>query len=1784
MRRYSSKNRKGFTLGEMLITVAVVAILSAVAIISVVGYLWNVRLLDADQAAREVYLAAQYHLSLARERGTLDQCKDLGTVDQLYKGSDYVNQDGGTLYDLVYSPGNNVADVINAILPQGSIDETMRTGGSYIITYDKDTATVVGVFYSYAGRNYGYSFTADTLTSDADALKKALNDKDSADAKAVRKHFPDTKARKTIGFYGGKDLAAADKTDAPVLSIENGDTLSAVVTLSEKQNKLLTANGNGYAIQLTIRGEKSGNTFTKVFDAKSADAVLTGKGNKIFQYAAVLDAWQDLNGKDEKQKQKQIDQQFHDAGKALIPGENIKVTAGIVKKNDDSSYSSVSKPSNTVLTNSMFGSLKSENNQYTVTVSSIRHLENLAKIDAKALNIVSAKQVTDISFTAYQKNMASFFNNNHPNLYIYQPVELKNDLSYDAGYSDSRGNSRQYMLSDLQMDGDGVFGSDVSGVGVFGGLEEGKKLRVSNLQIIDINVKAEGGKPAGALLGNAKENTTVMADNILVWDKSAAIGITAEADAGGLIGHSDGNAIIKNTAVSAYVKSTGGNAGGLGGSAAKLSVSSSYVSAHTYQGDYVTEVNPQTDKEGQHYNIISEKETAGGIVGTVSSLEQLTNSYVTASIYGQTANAFVGAVSDDDAYTKNKCYAVSVINGSKVKEPSTFSGIADTNTKYVNDTSLLAGKDEVIYPFTVISTNDVNAKAWFLKTHVGDWTVSTDKEGKDIALVYYEKVAHTDADGNTVYNWYWHGYMQNLNTVSNPDNWAKSVDNPELVFKSTEISTDNEQSLDGNTIVDGMLDDPDTGGYYVVEDGYVLMLKNSNSLHVTADQINVYYGGNTDYNMAGSGSIYKGFDEKLGYEGYTCYYLNTKNTVHWGNINEFTIVLDHGNDHTRRAQFFVNPYFANNISDRAEDFEPGGKYYHNGDIRSARQLNQLFTDGAKFIANSYQTYNYVVSQTMDIDYSRTDFTALGKLVSYQNKTLSLDHQTGTQLSGIYQGADSEKRYYHKLVGLTQPMCANVLGIGEIRYLNIVNADTSSLVSGSNAGSIHDITIDSSKFSGNAIAETNVNTISNITIRSGSIIGSGSSDSKIKGSGICSSNAGTISNVQIQNAVVKGNGIVNSTSYNARISDISIDSSTIDGDGVAHKVEDGTNIDKVSISQTSITRNGVATSSTGSNSKISNITITDSTIGRDGGGDGDGDGIVNNMTGGNIDTVSISHTYIAGNGFAASGQGWNSTISHITINDCTIRGDGFINSFNAGILHDITLSNVMISGNGFATELGGRTIYACNIINAQIGKNGFAEKFTGNDSSIVDCHIYADKDVYSNSTKTEFVLSEDSIGGAWNDQYNLYNLTVIGLQPNTKKLTSDMVTVSGFIGTIEASQSSISGCSVTASIYGKGTVNGFADSVDSTRLVRVNDCYTNVIITSGYGMKKNETVSNSSANGFARAVGQSSIINYCVSSGMILCDPGAVNQITASGFVDTNKGSITDSVSTLWYIQPSDSYVFARSKGRQLYCGYLYTEGVKNGKLTNGFEKYSASDLAGLSDRSGDQASADTTRAYYTFVVPAADGQAVYPYRVPHRYQYENNQYENNNTTDTGNAQTWYGDWYLRGTTQSAMNSIYGLNISIDPAENDGKDSSENNPSEGGGKENAGSNPATAKISDTFASNPNEMNLTSGTLLQDDQGKYVLLFGTKSWYQPGDGTAEDFIAKNPSNAKIVNESTEILETPDIGFSTTLQAGTIAKDGDNYYVLNYDRPYHQGWQMKPSQDIGAWSVVTGKFPTF
>ena len=60
------RNDKGFTMAEMLMAVAIILILAGVAFIGVARYLRSMALLERDGIAKEIFIAAQNHLTAAK--------------------------------------------------------------------------------------------------------------------------------------------------------------------------------------------------------------------------------------------------------------------------------------------------------------------------------------------------------------------------------------------------------------------------------------------------------------------------------------------------------------------------------------------------------------------------------------------------------------------------------------------------------------------------------------------------------------------------------------------------------------------------------------------------------------------------------------------------------------------------------------------------------------------------------------------------------------------------------------------------------------------------------------------------------------------------------------------------------------------------------------------------------------------------------------------------------------------------------------------------------------------------------------------------------------------------------------------------------------------------------------------------------------------------------------------------------------------------------------------------------------------------------------------------------------------------------------------------------------------------------------------------------------------------------------------------------------------------------------------------------------------------------------
>ena len=72
MKKTGRKLNSGFSLGEMMAVVAIMAILAAFATVGVIQYQRNLTLLEYDNTAEEIFLAAQNRLSLLSTKDLLN--------------------------------------------------------------------------------------------------------------------------------------------------------------------------------------------------------------------------------------------------------------------------------------------------------------------------------------------------------------------------------------------------------------------------------------------------------------------------------------------------------------------------------------------------------------------------------------------------------------------------------------------------------------------------------------------------------------------------------------------------------------------------------------------------------------------------------------------------------------------------------------------------------------------------------------------------------------------------------------------------------------------------------------------------------------------------------------------------------------------------------------------------------------------------------------------------------------------------------------------------------------------------------------------------------------------------------------------------------------------------------------------------------------------------------------------------------------------------------------------------------------------------------------------------------------------------------------------------------------------------------------------------------------------------------------------------------------------------------------------------------------------------------
>lgn len=424
--------KKGFSLPELLIVVALMGILAVITMTGIIVFAKDLKLMEMDGTAKQIFVAAQNHLTRMEASGLLagyeeDAEKDgaagdagkaaLGTVMSAADDfpADYPHYGYGSasdawndqvvgkpeehaFYRVGHNSGTSSSDnlegsILEDMLPFGAIDDTVRSGGSFYIEYDLKTAQVYAVFYTDS---------ADGLTElEVKTLSNGGGRSDDNTGMEARKSLLNTAdgGRKTVGYYGG---AAAQNLESveliePKIIVENGEKLQIKI----QDFNYFVGDGFGNNIEsrleVIVTGVDSGKSKTfnmAIGNTPNSDGYYPystesnntwlWKAEKIdvpsdfMQYTLTLDDISKAGSTNASGVYEGT--HFADIFPEMIPGENIRIEAKLTSNNVLCGAVTAQAMTNSIFADAnhiMAADKVTDTGKLAVKVSAVRHLENL---------------------------------------------------------------------------------------------------------------------------------------------------------------------------------------------------------------------------------------------------------------------------------------------------------------------------------------------------------------------------------------------------------------------------------------------------------------------------------------------------------------------------------------------------------------------------------------------------------------------------------------------------------------------------------------------------------------------------------------------------------------------------------------------------------------------------------------------------------------------------------------------------------------------------------------------------------------------------------------------------------------------------------------------------------------------------------------------------------------------------------------------------------------------------------------------------------------------------------------------------------------------------------------------------------------------------------------------------------------------------------------------------------------------------------------------------------------
>lgn len=600
------KNREGFTLAELLVTVAITVILASFGFVSVSGYQRRLKLTEMDNTAREIFIAAQNHLTSSEASGSWNSVYQTDAAESDFgvkvSASTLGISDSSDDYRAILSTrgkepsDGDYATAWNEILPYGSITESVRTEGQYIVIYNASSASIYGVLYTdnssnaFGSVNSEFSFDLSKLSEYLELVQKTQNERVS---------YESGNGHVYIGWYGGA-LSKADNSssaDAPSLYFDNAEIL--------KLNFNYSGSNYSYAV-LKFTGNTSGAEVSVKVKTGGISPVSDSDNSKIASKLNSSLSWKPVTGGisfsislDDITRQggnfgyifdtdtsdtPAVSSNGTASSAKFISGEDITVTAYAVKE-DGTQSAAVSASAN---------SLFESNDGKNLTISNARHLQNLDQSVSGisrsffANERASAELTRDITWTG--KSIS----------FIRQVSTLKNQQEVPASFK--------------------IYGIDpnVKPSSAFRSIENDFLTSFEgNDHILRGFVFGPGKKGNAGLFaenpntGNTGKPFTIQ--NLFFKEATTATAGTKEGNAGILIGKSTNGLNIKKVFLDGTltVKAESGSAGGMIGAVIEPGAGS--------QPDLViTASSIGRNQPANTYLSIQGKNGAGGLAGSIS--------------------------------------------------------------------------------------------------------------------------------------------------------------------------------------------------------------------------------------------------------------------------------------------------------------------------------------------------------------------------------------------------------------------------------------------------------------------------------------------------------------------------------------------------------------------------------------------------------------------------------------------------------------------------------------------------------------------------------------------------------------------------------------------------------------------------------------------------------------------------------------------------------------------------------------------------------------------------------------------------------------------------------------------------------------------------------------------------------------------------------------------------------------------------------------------------------------